>query len=545
MMSLVALNSTSRGAEAHAIVPKPQEMTGRADQFELHSDSRIVVSEEALKPIAQYLAEHLRPATGFDLPIVSGDTHKWDINLKTEHADAALGDEGYFINAGGAATAIEGAKPAGVFYGVQTFLQLLPPEIQSRSKVENVKWIAPSVEIRDWPRFAYRGFMLDSCRHMQSLDYIKRQLDLMALYKLNRFHWHLSEDQGWRIEIKKYPKLTEIGAYRSETDGDGKRYGGFYTQDQIREIVKYAGDRFITVIPEIDMPGHMMGALASYPELGCTGGSYAVRTKWGIEKDVLCAGNPKTYEFVQGVLDEVCDLFPSKVIHIGGDEVPRDRWHDCEKCQAKIKAEGLKDEDALQNYFTHWVAKYLESKGRRLQGWNEIMKGGDLPQSSIVHVWNNDKDTTAAAKSGRDVVYSRTSFLYFDYPWERVSMAKVYSCEPVPAELSPDEAKHILGLQANLWTEHRPTDKSCDEFTWPRLCAMAEIGWTAAPAHDYSDFMNRMKSSQYQRLALTGLAASQEESAQQIASELAKRGAIEAKANPKKPAPPASGAIHE
>jgi hexosaminidase len=530
MMLFVGFGSTSRGAEAPAVVPKPQKMEVHPEQFELTPQSRIVVVKDpALKPIAEYLASHLRPATGFALPITDGHPQNNDITLTTLNADGTLLDEGYSIEIGPTAAVVSAPKLAGIFYGAQTLRELLPPQIESPTKVENVKWMAPCVSVRDWPRFAYRGFMLDSCRHMQSLDYIKRQLDLMALYKLNRFHWHLSEDQGWRIEIKKYPKLTEIGAYRSETDGDGKRYGGFYTQDQIREIVKYAGDRFITVIPEIDMPGHMMGALASYPELGCTGGPYAVRTKWGIEKDVLCAGNPKTYEFVQNVLDEVCDLFPSKVIHIGGDEVPRDRWHDCEKCQAKIKAEGLKDEDALQNYFTHWVAKYLESKGRRLQGWNEIMKGGDLPQSSIVHVWNNDKDTTAAAKSGRDVVYSRTSFLYFDYPWERVSMAKVYSCEPVPAELGPDEAKHILGLQANLWTERRPTDKSCDAFTWPRLCAMAEIGWTEVPAHDYADFMKRMKASQYQRLSLTGLAASQDESAEQIAQELAKRGAIEAK----------------
>ena len=240
-------------------------------------------------------------------------------------------------------------------------------------------------------------------------------------------------------------------------------------------------------------------------------------------------GNPDTFTFVQGVLDEVCDLFPSDVIHIGGDECPRDRWKDCEKCQAKMKAEGIKDEDGLQNYFTHWVAKYLESKGRRLQGWNEIMKGGDLPMTSIVHVWNNDTDATAAAKSGRDVVYSRTNFMYIDYPWERVPMSKMYNCEPVPTDLSPDEAKHILGLQANLWTEHRPTDKSCDEFTWPRLVGMAEAGWSDGTKRDYADFLSRMKQSQYPRLALTGLGASQDEPTDQLATELEQRGAIEEK----------------
>jgi hexosaminidase len=515
-------------AHAQTIVPKPQEITpGSDDPFELTGKTRITIVDESMRPIAEYLAARLEPATGFHPSIVMEQPAPGDIQLTNLYSEASLGDEGYSINCGKPGVVICAPKLAGLFYGVQSLRQMLPPQIESKTKVSDVKWTAPSEQIRDWPRFKYRGFMLDSCRHMQSLDYIKRQIDLMALYKLNRFHWHLSEDQGWRIEIKKYPKLAEIGAWRAETMGDGKRYGGFYTQDQIRDIVKYAADRYITIIPEIDMPGHMCAALASYPNLGCTGGPYAVRTKWGIEKDVLCAGNPETYEFVQNVLDEVCDLFPSDVIHIGGDECPRDRWHDCEKCQAKMKAEGLKDEDALQNYFTHWVAKYLETKGRRLQGWNEIMKGGDLPQTAIVHVWNNDNDTTAAAKSGRDLVYSRTSFLYFDYLWERVPMAKVYSSEPVPAGLSDDEAKHVLGLQANLWTEHRPTDKSCDEFTWPRLCAMAEVGWTNREKCDYADFLSRMKQSQYQRLAVTQLAASSDETTDQIASELEKRGAIE------------------
>ena len=485
---------------AQNIVPKPQETKAGDDEpFELTARTRITIADETMRPIAEYLASHLEPATGFHLPIVMEKPAAGDIQLTNLYADANLGDEGYAINCGKPGVAISAPKLAGLFYGVQTLRQLLPPQIESRNKVADVKWTAPCVEIRDWPRFKYRGFMLDSCRHMQSIDTIKRQIDLMALYKLNRFHWHLTEDQGWRIEIKKYPKLTEIGAYRSETMGDGKRYGGFYTQDQIRDIVQYAADRYITIIPEIDMPGHMCAALASYPNLGCTGGPYAVRTKWGIEHDVLCMGNPETFEFVKGVLDEVCDLFPSDVIHIGGDECPRDRWKDCEKCQAKMKELGLKDEDGLQNYFTHWVAQYLETKKRRLQGWNEIMKGGDLPQTSIVHVWNNDNDAAIAAKSGRDVVYSRTSFLYFDYPWERVPMAKVYACDPVPADLSGDEAKHILGLQANLWTEHRPTDKSCDEFTWPRLAAMAEVAWSSAEKRDYAEFLSRMKNSQYQR----------------------------------------------
>ena len=516
-------------ADAPAIVPKPQQMQPtNGGQFSLNERTRIDAQSDELMPIAQYLSDHLKPATGFTCAVAQKANPPGEIQLVL-HDDPALGDEGYELDADKNGVRISAPYPAGVFYGVQTLLQLLPPQIESRSKIDGVQWNIPAVTIRDWPRFPYRGFMLDSCRHIQSIDFIKRMLDLMAMHKLNRFHWHLTEDQGWRIEIKKYPKLTEVGAFRDETMGDGKRYGGFFTQDQIRDIVKYAADRFITVIPEVDMPGHMCAALASYPNLGCTGGPYKVRTTWGIEPDVLCMGNPDTYTFVQDVLDEVMDLFPSKVIHIGGDECPRDRWHDCEKCQAKMKEEGLKNEDELQNYFTHWVAKYLESKGRRLQGWNEIMKGGDLPTSAVVHVWNNPAAETIAARAGHDVVDSRTSFMYIDYAWDRVPMAKMYSCEPVPSDLSGDDVKHILGLQANLWTERRPTDKSCDEFTWPRLCAMAEVGWTDAKLHDYNDFLSRMTQAHYQRLALTGLGASDDESADQIAKELAERGAIQEK----------------
>src|SRR4051812_483168 len=343
-------NAADTPAIVPSIVPLPQDIKTSDEQFELTAKSRIVITDEALRPIAEYLASKLSPATGFNPQITAEDAKAGDIKLTTYYADEALGDEGYTLNCGNAGAVIIAPKPAGLFYGLQSLRQLFPPEIESKTKVKDVKWIAAGAEIRDWPRFPYRGFMLDSCRHIQSMDYIKRQIDLMALYKLNRFHWHLSEDQGWRIEIKKYPKLTEIGAFRDQTQKDGKRYGGFFTQDQIKEIVQFAADRSIVVIPEIDMPGHMMGALAAFPNLGCTGGPYKVRTEWGIEKDVLCAGNPETYKFVEAVLDEVCELFPSTVVHIGGDEVPRDRWKECEKCQAKMKAEGLSSEDALQNY---------------------------------------------------------------------------------------------------------------------------------------------------------------------------------------------------
>jgi hexosaminidase len=523
---VLLLATSANAAGPISVVPKPQQAKALDEQFELTNKTRIVIADESLQPIAEYLAAHLSRATGFSPQVVTESAKASDIHLTTMSSDRTLGDEGYTLSCGAAGVAISSPRATGVFYGVQTLRQLFPPQIESKSKVNDVKWIAPGVVIRDWPRFSYRGFMLDSCRHMQAMDYIKRQIDLMALYKLNRFHWHLTEDQGWRVEIKKYPKLTEVGAYRNQTQKDGKRYGGFYTQDQIKEIVRYAADRFIVTIPEVDMPGHMMGALAAFPNLGCTGGPYKVRTAWGIEKDVLCIGSPETFKFAEGVLDEICEMFPSNAIHIGGDEVPRDRWKACPKCQAKKRLLGLKNEDALQNFFTLHIAEYLESKGRRLQGWNEIMEGGDLLQSCVVHIWNNDKHTINAVKSGRDVVYSRTNFLYVDYPLEYMPLAKVYATEPVPAGLSREEILHITGPQANLWTEYLPTDKSCDEYAWPRLAALAEVAWTNAPKRDYLDFVSRMKQSQYARLANTRLAASEDDSVEQIEKSLAERGAI-------------------
>lgn len=486
------------------VVPLPADIQTGDGSFTLTPDTRILTdpSDDARR-VAALLADALRPATGYALPVQdrSADVAAPAIVISTEGADAALGNEGYTLHVSREGVRISAPKAAGLFYGAQTLRQLLPPAIASETRQE-AEWSIPGVAIRDTPRFPMRGFMLDSCRHIQSVDFIKRTLDLLALYKINTFHWHLTEDQGWRLEIKKYPKLTEVGAWR----GEGKeRYGGFYSQDQIREIVRYAAERFITVVPEVDMPGHMLGALAAYPHLGCTGGPYKVRTKWGIEDDVMCAGRETTFEFVEDVLTEVMDLFPSKVIHIGGDESPRVRWKECPDCQERIRAEGLADEAALQNYFTRRVGAFLTEHGRRLMGWNEIMDGGDLPEDVIVHAWIGENTVARAAKAGYEVLDSMHQWYYFDYSYEKTSMAKTYEHDPLPEGLAPEEAGRVLGAQANLWTEYRPTEAAADEYTWPRLLAVAEMGWTPQGRRDWDAFRARLLEDQCERLAHAGL----------------------------------------
>ena len=371
-------------------------------------------------------------------------------------------------------------------------------------------WLAPAVRIKDRPRFPWRGLMLDTGRHMFAPAFIKRLIDLMALHKLNVFHWHLTEDQGWRIEIKKYPRLTEIGAWRNisplpgEMEApDGQPYGGFYTQAQIREIVAYAASRFITVVPEIEMPGHAMAALASYPELGCTGGPYAVRTSWGIAKDVFCAGNEQTFAFLEDVLGELLALFPGEFIHIGGDESPKERWKACPKCQAAMQAHGLKDEEQLQSYFVQRIERFLNARGRRMIGWDEILEGGLAPNATVMS-WRGMDGGLAAVQAGHDVVMTPTSHCYLDYPQTQAldpslpkwmahnTLEKVYEFEPVPGGLSPAESAHVLGGQGNLWTEFVPTEQRAEYMLFPRAAALAERWWSEAAARDFQDFSKRL-----------------------------------------------------
>jgi hexosaminidase len=405
------------------------------------------------------------------------------IVLKIDKTNPTLGDEGYTLDSNSSGVLISANTPCGLFYGTQTLRQMIT-EDQS----------VPACHIVDYPRFRYRGLMLDSGRHIQSMDYIKSLIDRLAQLKMNTFHWHLTEDQGWRLEIKKYPRLTEFGAWRNRTLGESNdRYGGFFTQDQAREIVKYAQDRCITVIPEIEMPGHSTAAVASYPALGCTGKQMQVLDHWGISPDVYCAGNEETYKFCEDVLTEVMDIFPSKTIHIGGDECPKTNWKVCPKCQAKMKELGLKDEDALQGYFTSRIAKFLADHGRHLQGWNEIMNGTTLPQGVIVQQWNYPHSATVAAQAGLDVVTSPTTHCYFDYDYKSIPTRKVLDFEPVPEDLQPELTYHIKGPQANVWTERIADNARCDVMIFPRLYALAEVGWSPKGERDWDSFLDRAK----------------------------------------------------
>ena len=495
-------------APAPSVVPLPERMALDGGTFTLTADT-VILADAAAAGEARYLADLLAPATGMKLNVVSSGAPAKAIVMKLSPKFNEGGDEGYALRVTPANITLLARTPAGLFHGVQTLRQLMPVPLESKAPVAGVAWTVPGVDILDRPRFPWRGAMLDVCRHMLSVDDIKKFIDLMALHKLNTLHWHLTDDQGWRIEIKKYPRLTEVGSWRDESpvegnrnQGDGKRYGGFFTQDQAREVVAYAAARHITVVPEIEMPGHALGALTAYPELGCVGGPYRLRTKWGVEPDVFCAGNDKVYDFVQDVLTEVMAVFPGTFLHVGGDECPKDRWKKCPKCQARIRAEGLKDEHELQSYFIRRMDKFLAAHGRRLIGWDEILEGGLAPGAAVMS-WRGIKGGIQAAREGHDVVMTPTSHCYLDYaqakgPGEpesiggHVPLRQVYGFEPVPAEVPEPLRKHILGAQGNLWSEYLFNYSRVEYFAFPRLCAVAEITWTPADKKDFVDFRRRL-----------------------------------------------------
>jgi hexosaminidase len=423
--------------------------------------------------------------------------------------DSTLHVEGYDLTIDKEGIRLAAGTRAGLFYGVQTLMQMLeshPVEL-------------PYVKITDYPRFAYRGLHLDVGRHMFPPDFIKKYIDLLAHHKMNRFHWHLTEDQGWRIEIKGYPKLQEIAAYRKETvvgrattatrknlkdtDFDGERYGGYYTQEEIRDIVKYAKDRHVTIVPEIELPGHALAALSAYPNLGCTGGPYEAATTWGIFDDVFCAGKEETFAFLEGVMDEVVELFPGEYIHIGGDEAPKTRWQKCPHCKKRIKDEGLNDAHELQSYFIQLMEKYLNSKGRQIIGWDEILEGGLAPNATVMS-WRGEEGGIAAAKQNHDVIMTPGNWCYFDYYQDSVKqneplagggyipVSKVYEYEPIPPQLSTEEAKHILGAQGNVWTEYMRTGDHVEYMVYPRACALAEVVWSPKESRNFDDFRERL-----------------------------------------------------
>jgi len=495
-----------------SIIPEPQELIVNSGQFEIIENTKIVVDSDNLKvkDVANYFAEQFNEVSGYSIEVLESSKNinaKNSIIFSDKKLDISLGDEGYTLISNEDGIILNGT-PHGLFYGVQTLFQLLPKEIFSKNTVANFNWSIPSVEIKDKPRFKWRGMHLDVGRHMFPISFIKKYIDYIAMHKLNTFHWHLTEDQGWRIEIKKYPKLTEIGAWRKGTQiaktnkSDDKRYGGFYTQAEIKEVVKYATERFVTVVPEIEMPGHSVAALTSYPKLSCTGGPFEVRTLWGIDDDIYCAGNEATFIFLENVLIEVLELFPSKYIHIGGDEAPKKRWEKCPKCQARIKKEGLTDEHELQSYFISRIEKFLNSNGRQIIGWDEILEGGLAPNAAVMS-WRGIEGGIKAAKLKHNVVMSPTDFCYFDYYEGKpeneplaiggfLPVEKVYSYEPIPDVLNADEQKYIMGLQANQWTEYIATPELAEYMTLPRLCALSEVAWSPKEKRNYEDFSDRM-----------------------------------------------------
>ncbi len=501
-LSFSFVDSSSQQIEKEInIIPKPKSLVVNEGTFQLNALTKIFYKKNA-KSIAEYLSEIIQPSTGFDVIVKEWDGKVNDnsIIISISNSESDFGPEGYTLIVNKYNVMIEAKELNGLFYGVQTLRQLLPTNIESTTKVENIDWIIPCVVILDKPEFVWRGLNLDCCRHFMSKEFVKRYIDLLAYHKFNTLHWHLTEDQAWRIEIKKYPELTKKGAFR--TYDDGSVYGGFYTQEDIKEVVEYAQNRFITVVPEIEMPGHSTAAISCYPEISCTGGPFEVGTFWGIYYDVYCAGNEKTFQFLENVISEVVDLFPGKYIHIGGDEAPKNRWKDCSKCQQRIKDENLKDEHELQSYFVKRMEKFINSKGKQIIGWDEILEGGLAPEATV-QSWRGLQGAIDAAKQGHDVIVSPTSHCYFDYPVDITDMQKVYSFDPVPPELTEDERKHVLGSEGNMWTEYAPQEL-IDDRLFPRLLALSEVVWTYPADRNFEEFRKRVQN-HYDRLDVLGV----------------------------------------
>jgi hexosaminidase len=487
-----------------SIIPAPVEMTVQSGSYALTSDTGIIAKTKDEQQVAGYLAGRLAKTSGLTPKIAASGS-----GIALRIADIATGPEGYTLTATPAGVEITGKAARGLFWGVQSLLQLLPPEVYGDVPAKDVRWTVPAVTIKDEPRFPWRGMQMDVGRHFNSVAEVKKFIDYIAMHKMNIFHWHLTEDQGWRIEIKKLPKLTEIGSIRESSPKrdshgavpDGVPYGPFfYTQDQIREVVAYAAQRHIEVIPEIEMPGHSVAALTAYPKLGCTGGPYQVRTTWGVAAEVFCAGNDDTFKLLEGVIDEVCELFPSKYIHIGGDECPKDRWNKCPKCQARMKDENLKDAHQLQSYFVTRMEKYVASKGKRIIGWDEIMEGGLAPNATVMS-WRGTGPGITAAKAGHDVIMTPSvTYLAFNEstsPGEPegfrgpVTLAAVYAFDPATG-VPEDAINHILGSQGCCWSEYFQDFKKVEYNIHPRMSALAEGLWSPKERRDFDNYKARL-----------------------------------------------------
>ena len=516
------------------ITPQPREIILASGSFNLRGagfNYSSALEERSVKVIAA-LADDVSAATGkvSSLAIAAGvkaDSEASRLKGIYFLEDKAVPAENYRIEVCRKGIKITASDHNGFFYAVQTLRQMLPVGVYKGQADGSMR--VPCCTISDGPRFGYRGMMLDACRHFWSIEETKKFIDIMAVYKLNRLHWHLTEDQGWRIEIKRYPELTETGAFRSGTQvgydrekSDGVRYGGYYTQEQLKEVVAYAWERGITVVPEVDLPGHMLGALASYPQLGCTGGPYEVWYHWGVSKDVLCVGKDETFSFLEGVMDELCEIFPSEYIHIGGDECPKDRWKECPLCQARADALGLVSdetgsrEDKLQNYVTSRMQKYLGEKGRKIIGWDEILQG-QLEPGATVMSWRGTRGGIEAAKRGFDVIMTPTDYMYFDYrqgPAEEepdgprwitdpLTLSDVYSFDPY-AGIPAESQKHILGVQANLWTEYIAEPSHLEYMLLPRMLATAEVQWCPSEERSFERFHSALVGHQEKVLEVLG-----------------------------------------
>ena len=511
---LLAVACNKRVVADYNVIPQVQYLSVKdGDVYVFDSSRKLVYDNQDSRRSLELFAQDLEELVGIRPSVAAGTSEDAKDNV---YFTLGLQDgrkEAYSINVSSDGILVRAVAPEGIYRATRTLLKSVGTE-----KTSSVEF--PSAEVSDWPRFGYRGLMLDVSRHFSDVEMVKRTIDMLALHQLNIFHWHLTDDQGWRIEIKSHPELTEVGAWRDDTvvgrylggtdyPTDGKRHGGFYTQEQIREIVAYAKERYIEIIPEIDLPGHTSAVLAAYPQLGCEDKEYKVANRWGVIRDVLCAGNPASLDLFKDIMDEVCELFPGKYIHLGGDECVKDRWKACPKCQKKIRELGLKDgsryskEDYLQSWFMGEVASYVQSKGKRVIGWDEILEGVPM-DDSVIMSWRGTEGGITAARMGHDVVMTPTSDMYFDQSQTLASqleeipvggfinVMKVYSYEPLPASLTPEQQKHILGCQANVWCEYMPEERIRQYQMLPRLAALSEVQWTMPKRKNYKDFLKRL-----------------------------------------------------
>lgn len=511
---LLAVACNKRVVADYNVIPQVQNLSVKdGDVYVFDSSRKLVYDNQDSRRSLELFAQDLEELVGIRPSVAAGTSEDAKDNVYFTLGLQDGGKEAYNINVSSDGILVRAVAPEGIYRATRTLLKSVGTE-----KTSSVEF--PSAEVSDWPRFGYRGLMLDVSRHFSDVEMVKRTIDMLALHQLNIFHWHLTDDQGWRIEIKSHPELTEVGAWRDDTvvgrylggtdyPTDGKRHGGFYTQEQIREIVAYAKERYIEIIPEIDLPGHTSAVLAAYPQLGCEDKEYKVANRWGVIRDVLCAGNPASLDLFKDIMDEVCELFPGKYIHLGGDECVKERWKACPKCQRKIRELGLKDgsryskEDYLQSWFMGEVASFVQSKGKRVIGWDEILEGVPM-DDSVIMSWRGTEGGITAAKMGHDVVMTPTSDMYFDQSQTLASqleeipvggfinVMKVYSYEPLPASLTPEQQKHILGCQANVWCEYMPEERIRQYQILPRLAALSEVQWTMPERKNYKDFLKRL-----------------------------------------------------